>query len=319
MRRGPRWFAGSADAVFQNLNLVHDERPDHILVLGADHVYRMDPRQMVEEHVASGAAVTVAGIRVPIEQAGDFGVIETDSDGRRIARFTEKPEESQGLLDAPHQVYASMGNYVFTTEALVEAVTTDAMDPSSKHDLGGSIIPALVERGVANVYDFLANEVPGTRECDRGYWRDVGSLDAYYEANMDLVSPDPAFNLANLEWPILTWNHPLPPARLRNVNGQEGRAEDSMICAGVLVAGGTVRRSILSPGVRVKPGALIEDSALLGGVEIGRGAVVRRAIIDKNVRVPEGAQIGVDLEIDRRRFTVSPGGVVVIGKGQKVE
>jgi len=319
MRRGPRWFAGSADAIYQNLNLVHDERPDYVCVFGADHVFRMDPSQMVAQHVASGAGVTVAGIRVPIAQADQFGVIETAPDGRRIARFREKPTDPAGLPDAPHQVYASMGNYVFTTRTLVEAVSIDAADEASDHDVGGDIITVLVERGEAEVYDFDSNDVPGATGRDRGYWRDVGTLDAYHEASMDLVSVEPVFNLYNREWPILTGSEPLPPAKFVSTGGGEGRAIDSLVCQGAVVSGGVVRRSVVSPEVRVEAGAQVEDSVLMNGVVVGPRAVIRRAIIDKNVRVPEGARIGVDLELDRRRFAVSDGGVVVIGKSQKVD
>jgi glucose-1-phosphate adenylyltransferase len=279
----------------------------------------MDPSQMVAQHVASGAGVTVAGIRVPIAQADQFGVIETAPDGRRIARFREKPTDPAGLPDAPHQVYASMGNYVFTTRTLVEAVSIDAADEASDHDVGGDIITVLVERGEAEVYDFDSNDVPGATGRDRGYWRDVGTLDAYHEASMDLVSVEPVFNLYNREWPILTGSEPLPPAKFVSTGGGEGRAIDSLVCQGAVVSGGVVRRSVVSPEVRVEAGAQVEDSVLMNGVVVGPRAVIRRAIIDKNVRVPEGARIGVDLELDRRRFAVSDGGVVVIGKSQKVD
>jgi glucose-1-phosphate adenylyltransferase len=320
MRRGPRWFAGSADAIFQSLNLVYDDRPEHVIVFGADHIYRMDPKQMVDQHVASGAGVTVAGIRVPISEASQFGVIETADAGRRIRAFREKPSDPVGLPDAPDQVFASMGNYVFQTETLIEAVSVDARDERSKHDLGGNIIPLLVERGEAEVYDFADNLVPGVTDRDRGYWRDVGTLDAYYDAHMDLISVHPVFNLYNQRWPILTWHEPLPPAKfVFEGEGRTGHALDSMICAGVVLSGGTVRRSIVSPGVRVHSGALVEGSVLMHGVDVGGRAVVRNAIVDKNVVVPEGARIGVDLDRDRERFVVSDGGVVVIGKGQKVD
>jgi len=319
MRRGPRWFAGSADAVYQNLNLVYDERPDYICVFGADHVFRMDPRQMVAQHVESGAGVTLAGIRVPRVQAGQFGVIEAVPGGRRIARFREKPTDADGLADAPDQVFASMGTYVFTTRTLVEAVMTDATDASSGHDVGGDIIPMLVERGEAELYDFDGNDVPGATDRDRAYWRDVGTLDSYHEASMDLVSVEPIFNLYNRAWPILTWSRPLPPAKFVSTESGEGRAIDSLVCQGAIVSGGVVRRSVVSPDVRVEAGAEVEDSVLMDGVIIEPNAVVRRAIIDKNVRVPSGTRIGVDLEQDAGRFTVSGGGVVVIGKGEKVE
>jgi glucose-1-phosphate adenylyltransferase len=319
MRRGPHWFAGSADAIYQNLNLIYDERPDYVCVFGADHIYRMDPRQMVAEHIDSGAGVTVAAIRAPLEQAGEFGVIETE-DGRTISAFREKPTDAVGLPDAPDQVYASMGNYVFTTEVLVDAVTADSRDETSNHDIGGNIIPALVARGLANVYDFAANEVPGATDRDRSYWRDVGTLDAYFDAHMDLVSVDPIFNLYNREWPILTFPEPLPPAKfVFEAEGRTGHALDSMVCAGVVVSGGEVRRSILSPGVRLHSYSRVDGSILMHDVDVGRHAVVKRAIVDKNVRIADGAQIGVDAERDRERFVVSAGGVVVVPKGAVVE
>ncbi len=318
MRRGPRWFAGSADAIYQNLNLIHDEHPDYICVFGADHIYRMDPRQMVEYHVASGAGLTVAGIRAPLKDASSLGVIEVGG-GHRITAFLEKPADATGLPDAPNQVLASMGNYVFTTEALIRAVTLDAADGASKHDLGGSIVPMLVGRGDAVFYDFANNEVPGATNRDRSYWRDVGELDAYYDAHMDLISPYPIFNLYNREWPIFSWHPPLPPAKfVFDDEGRRGQALDSMVSAGVIVSGGTVRRSVLSPEVRVESGALVEHSVLLDGVQVGPGAVVRRAIIDKEVEIAEGARVGVDPVVDRARFTVSRNGVVVIGKLTKV-
>ncbi len=320
MRRGPRWFAGSADAIYQNMNLISDERPDYICVFGADHIYRMDPRQMIAQHLESGAGVTVAGIRVPIELAGTLGVIEKAPDGLTIASFREKPSDPTPLPDAPGQVLASMGNYVFSRKALVEAVTLDAAAETSRHDLGGDIVPALVERGEACVWDFAESRVPGISERERGYWRDVGTLDAYYEAHMDLISVVPVFNLYNEEWPILTWPEPLPPAKfVLEEPGRTGMAVNSMVCAGVVVSGGVVRRSILSPRAHVHSRALVEGSVLMHDVDVGRGAVVRRAILDKNVQVAEGAQIGVDPKADRKRFVVSEGGIVVVGKGEKVD
>lgn len=318
MRRGPYWFAGSADAIHQNLNLLSDERPDYVCVFGADHIYRMDPRQMVDQHVASGASVTVAGIRVPIEQAGGFGVIET-GEATRIAAFREKPSDPVGIPSAPELVYASMGTYVFSTGALVDAVIRDAGDEHSAHDVGGDLIPMLVDAGGAHVYDFSGNEVPGATERDRAYWRDVGTLDTYYDAHMDLVSVHPVFNLYNHGWPIHTWVPPTPPAKfVFDEDDRRGVALDSMVSPGVVVSGGCVRRSVLSPGVFVHSGAEVDGSVLLHDVDVGRGAVVRNAIIDKNVRIPAGARIGVDAGADRERFTVSPGGVVVLGKGEQV-
>ncbi|HSP38406.1 MAG TPA: glucose-1-phosphate adenylyltransferase [Frankiaceae bacterium] len=319
MRRGPRWFAGSADAIYQNLNLIGDERPEYVCVFGADNIYRMDPRQMVDAHIASGAGVTVAALRVPREQADQFGVIRVDAGSSRIKEFLEKPATTEGLPDDPNQIFASMGNYVFSTAALIDAVTRDAADEQSARDLGGSIIPAMVERGEAAVYDFTTNVIPGSTDRDRGYWRDVGTIDAYYDAHMDLVSVHPIFNLYNREWPILTLPEPLPPAKFVFEDpGRTGHAVDSLVCAGVVVSGGEVRRSVLSPDVRVNSYARVDNSVLLPGVEIGRGAVVRNAILDKNVIVPPNARIGVDPAADRERYTVSAGGVVVLGKGEKV-
>jgi glucose-1-phosphate adenylyltransferase len=319
MRRGPHWFAGSADAIYQNLNLLHDERPDYVCVFGADHIYRMDPRQMVDQHIEGAAAVTVAALRAPLAEADQFGVIELAADGRTISAFREKPKDAVGLADAPEQVFASMGNYVFTTEALIDAVTEDAQDEVSKHDMGGDIVPMLVARGEAQVYDFSRNDVPGASKVERGYWRDVGTIDAFYDAHMDLISVEPEFNLYNREWPILTWPEPRPPAKfVFDDDDRRGQALDSMVCAGVVISGATVRRSVLSPGAHLHSGALVEDSVLMQDVDVGRDAVVRRAILDKNVRIEPGAQVGVDAKADRERFHVSEGRVVVIGKGQTV-
>jgi glucose-1-phosphate adenylyltransferase len=309
-RLGRRWYTGSADAIYQSLNLVYDEHPDYIAVFGADHVYRMDPSQMLAQHVASGAGVTVAGIRVPRTEAKAFGVINSDEDGH-ITEFLEKPSDPPGTPDDPDVTFASMGNYVFTTEALLDALRADAEDDDSDHDMGGDIIPRMVSQGDAYVYDFADNVVPGATDRDSGYWRDVGTLDAYYEAHTDLISVHPIFNLYNERWPIRTAMAPLPPAKF--VEG--GIAQDSIVGAGSIISGAIVRRSVISPNVRIDAGAEVSDSVVLPGTRVGRGAVVRGAILDKNVVVPDGALVGVDLSLDRARYTVSQGGVVVIGKG----
>jgi glucose-1-phosphate adenylyltransferase len=319
MRRGPRWFAGSADAIFQNLNILVDEDPDHVFVFGADHIYRMNPRYMLGEHLESGAGVTVAATRVPISQASDFGVIKADESGK-IIDFLEKPSDPPPHPEDPSMAYVSMGNYVFDRDVLVDAVNTDAADENSKHDIGGNIIPNLVKTGQARVHDFGAFDVPGIHERERGYWRDVGTLDSYYEATMDLLASSPIFSLYNQEWPIFTSNWPLPPAKtVHEGPGRTGMAVNSLVSDGAIISGSTVRRSVLSPLVRVNSYAEVQDSVLLDSVRIGRGAVVHRAIIDKSVEVPEGAQIGVDLDLDRQRYTVSENGIVVIGKRDKVE
>jgi len=313
-RLGPRWYTGSADAIFQSLNLVYDEQPDYVVVFGADHVYRMDPEQMVQAHIDSGAACTVAGIRMRRSEAHQFGVIEVGDDGRTISRFLEKPADPPGIPDDPSTSYISMGNYVFTTEALIETLRVDAGDEGSVHDMGGNIIPMFTEAGQAHVYDFAANEVPGSTDRDRGYWRDVGTLDAYMDAHMDLVSVHPVFNLYNRQWPILNSPPPLAPAKF--VEG--GNAHESMVSAGSIIAGAHVRSSIVGPDVRMMQGSYVESSVIMSGARIGRNAVVRRAILDKNVDVPDGAKIGVDLATDAQRYTVTEGGVVVIGKGIQV-
>jgi glucose-1-phosphate adenylyltransferase len=309
-RLGRRWYTGSADAIYQSLNLVYDEHPDYIAVFGADHVYRMDPGQMLAQHMASGAGVTVAGIRVPRTEAKAFGVIDSDEDGH-ITAFLEKPSDPPGTPDDPDVTFASMGNYVFTTEAMLDALRADAEDDDSDHDMGGDIIPRMVSQGDAYVYDFADNVVPGATDRDSGYWRDVGTLDAYYEAHTDLISVHPIFNLYNDRWPIRTAMAPLPPAKF--VEG--GIAQDSIVGAGSIISGAIVRRSVISPNVRIDAGAEVSDSVVLPGTRVGRGAVVRGAILDKNVVVPDGALVGVDLSLDRARYTVSQGGVVVIGKG----
>ncbi len=316
-RLGKRWFAGSADAIFQSLNLIGDEKPDLVVVVGADHVYRMDFQQMVTAHLESGAAVTVAGIRQPKGLSGQFGVIETQGDdSQRIARFLEKPRDVAGLADSPEEVLASMGNYVFTTSALVDAVRSDAKDVESSHDMGGDVIPAFVSRGEAFVYDLSRNVVPGAREQDRFYWRDVGTLDAFYEAHRDLVSKDPIFNLFNSEWPIYSQQWNSPPAKfVEDEHGNPGSLSESTVSLGCYVVGATVSGSVLGPWVKIDSGATVTDSILFEKVVVGAGAKVHHAILDKNVVVEPGAQVGLDPVADKERgFTISPAGVTVVAK-----
>jgi len=314
-RLGPRWYQGSADAIYQSLNLVYDESPDHVVVFGADHVYRMDPRQLLEAHVSSGAGVTVAGIRVPREGASSFGIIQT-SDGRHVDAFLEKPSDPPGLPDDPDSSFASMGNYVFSTDVLLHALKADAGDEGSVHDMGGSIVPFLVEREQAFVYDFADNDVPGTTDRDRGYWPDVGTLDTYHESHLDLVSIDPIFSLYNREWPILTSHPQLPGAKIV----QGGEARESIVTNGCIIAGSFVDQSVLSPGVAVRDRAEVVRSVLMHGVQVEAGAVVRDAILDKNVVVPKGVTVGVDKDADRARgYTVSANGITAVGKGIRID
>ncbi|WP_349361578.1 glucose-1-phosphate adenylyltransferase [Arthrobacter antibioticus] len=326
-RRGKSWFLGSANAIYQSMNLIGDAEPDIVVVVGADHVYRMDFEQMVESHINSGARATVAAVRQPLDMADQFGVIEVDGGevpgaigAHKISAFVEKPESTPGLEDAPDQFLASMGNYVFDTDALVEALEHDAVKENTKNDMGGDIIPYFVERGEAFVYDFSTNDIPDATDRDRNYWRDVGTIDSYYDAHMDLISPLPIFNLYNRAWPIFTRNTTSPPAKfVRGAHNSVGTALDSIVAPGVVVSGGVVENSVLSNDVYVATGARVQDSVLMDKVSIGAGAVVRRAIIDKNVKIPAGAAIGLDHDLDRSRgFAVTESGITVLSKGQLV-
>ncbi|MCO1338380.1 glucose-1-phosphate adenylyltransferase [Kocuria polaris] len=320
-RLGKQWFLGSANAIFQSLNLIHDANPDYVLVVGADHVYRMDFSAMLEAHIEAGVSVSVAAVRQPLALANQFGVIElNESDPRKISGFVEKPETTAGLDDDPSMFLASMGNYIFTKDALIEALTADSEKENTAHDMGGDIIPEFVSRDDCAVYDFSKNPVPGEASEGIRYWRDVGTLDSYYDCHMDLLEPVPAFDLYNGEWPIFTRQNASPPAKLvRGKDGVPGTAHDSMLAAGVVVSGGTVQHSVLSGDATVLAGAKVTDSVLLDNVHVGEGAVVHRAILDKNSVVPAGAQVGVDHDLDRSRgFFVTESGLTVVSKGKTV-
>jgi len=317
MRRGPFWFAGSADAIYQNLNLISDENPDIVCVFGADHIYRMDPRQMVAYHMEKGAGVTVAAIPVSIEDARSFGVIEA-SDTGEIMAFHEKVQDPPTMPGDATRCLASMGNYVFDTKTLIDIVTPSG-DDGHRTDLGSHVIPALTAQGQAHVYDFSTNVIPGQDEREKGYWRDVGTLDSYYDANMDLLSPVPVFNLYNNDWPVFTGHMSLPPAKIsRGGGGEPAYVDGSLLCQGSIVSGAHVERSIVGPQVFVDHDAHVTESILFPGVRIGPGARLHRCIIDKNVDVPAWTRVGYDPVEDGQRFTLSDRGIVVIEKDRNL-
>lgn len=322
-RRGPHWYRGSADSIYQNLNLIEDAEPRDVCVFGGDHIYKMDVRQMVDWHRQCGGALTVAAVPVPIEEAWQFGIIEADEEGRIIG-FQEKPDDPKPMPGDPTRCLASMGNYIFESEALVDEVTRDALDEESAHDFGKSIVTKMVRDDVSDVfvYDFSQNSVRGQTERERGYWRDVGTIDSYWQASMDLVAIDPEFDLYNPKWPIRTrYEHHAPAKFVHDdpSHNRVGTAINSMVAEGAIVSGGIIHNSILFPLVRVNSYSRIEESVLFDGVDIGRRAKIRRAVIDKGVSIPPDTVIGYDLEKDRQRFTVSDGGVVVIPKGAVFE
>lgn len=321
-RVGKDWFKGSADAVYQSQHVILDADPEHVCVFGGDHVYKMDVRLMLDHHARTGADVTVAAIPVSLEEGRSFGVIECDAEGR-IAAFHEKVERPPAMPGDPTRCLASMGNYVFRTDALLEAIGRDAADPASKHDFGGDIIPALVrDDRRCVVYDFANNLVPGEDARSLSYWRDIGTVDAYFAAQMDLVSVAPQFNLYNPRWPMRTGIDHDPPAKFvfrDEANDRVGLATESLVSGGCIISGGRIHRSVLSNRCRVNSFSSIEECVFFENVVVGRHAKVRRAIVDKGVEIPPEAEIGFDLEADRRRFFVSPGGIVVIRKRARIE
>jgi glucose-1-phosphate adenylyltransferase len=318
--RGPHWQAGSADAIYQSLSLLDEHRPDLVVVCGADHVYRMDPEQMIDQHVARGAGVTVSAIPMPRAQASDFGVMQAGADGHTIEAFAEKPASPPGRAGRPDESLVSMGLYVFDPDVLIEALHKDAADDDSKHSMGGDIIPRLARERAAHAYDFRQNEVPGASAQDRCYWRELGTIDSYFTAHMDLCAADPPLNLYNDRWPIVTRVSCWPPAKFVLEDGdQPGRAVNSVISAGAIVSGALISNSVLSPGVRVEGRSRVNRAVILHNARVQRHAVVENAILDKDVDVLEGATVGVDREHDcARGFVVSAGGVTVVSKGQVV-
>ncbi|MFJ6652541.1 glucose-1-phosphate adenylyltransferase [Microbacterium sp. NPDC091313] len=321
-RLGKRWFSGSADAILQSMNLLTDEKPDIVMVIGADHVYRMDFDQMLQAHIESGARATIAGIRQPISLAHQFGVIDLDPEKpTHIRDFLEKPQNPTGLADAPHEVLASMGNYIFDADALIEAVQADGESPTSNHDMGGDIVPYFVRRGEAAVYDFKRNDVPGSTDRDRAYWRDVGTIESFYDAHMDLISTLPVFNLYNTDWPIYSQTVNSPPAKfVRDSVGRIGNAIDSIVSLGSVLSGTHLERSVVGPWTLADGGSTITDSVLFDYVRVGAGARIHRAILDKNVTLADGATVGVDRDLDiARGFTVTDTGITVVGKNAFVE
>ena len=306
------WYQGTADAIFQNINLIEQADPHLVAIFGADHIYRMNIASMMEYHDKKSAQVTVAAIPVEKRQASEFGVIETRADGR-IVRFHEKNPDAPTIPGDGERVYASMGNYIFSTHTLLRELQDDAANEKSTHDFGRDILPSLVARSEVFAYNFQSNRIPGEKPDAEVYWRDVGTIDAYYEANMDLRSVSPALNLYNREWPLRTTGFPDPPAKFTfDEENRRGQAIDSVISGGALLSGGVVRNSVIGRHVRVHAGALVEDSIILDNCDIGRRAKVRRAILDKNVRVPQDGSIGYDLEQDRRFHYVTESGIVVV-------
>ena len=321
LRKGPFWFRGTADAVFQNLELIFDERPEYVCVFGGDHIYKMDVNQMLQEHIANDADLTIATIPAPVEEASQFGVVEVD-ENFRVTGFVEKPKHGAKTIPGrPESILASMGNYIFKASVMIDVLQRNALRDSA-HDFGKEIIPDMYPRTKVFAYDFGKNYIPGEAEQNRGYWRDVGTIDSFFAAALDLVAVTPLFNLYNPQWPVVSAPMHLPPAKFVFADAQSQRigiATDSLVSDGTIISGGTINRCVLHPRVRIHSYADVDESILMDGVEIGRHSKVRRAIIDKGVKIPPGTTIGYDLELDKQRFTVSETGVVVVPKGAEIE
>jgi len=320
MRKGPFWFRGTADAVFQNLELIFDEKPEYVCVFGGDHIYKMDVNQMLQEHVANDADLTIATIPVPVSDAHHFGIVEVDENWR-VTGFVEKPKSGAKTIPGqPDMVLASMGNYIFTAKVMTDVLQRNALRDSA-HDFGKEIIPDMYPRMSVHAYDFAKNFIPGEADNNRGYWRDVGTIDSYFAACLDLVSVTQAFNLYNNQWPIVSAPQNLPPAKFVFADSKSqliGIATDSLVADGVIISGGTLNRCVLHPRVRIHSYSDIDESILMDGVEVGRHCKIRRAIIDKGVKLPSGTTIGYDIEADKQRFSVTETGIVVVPKGSEV-
>jgi glucose-1-phosphate adenylyltransferase len=309
------WYQGTADAIFQNVNLVEQSDPHLVAIFGGDHIYRMNVASMIDFHVAKRAEVTVAAIPVPRHQAIEFGVIEAGEDGR-IMGFHEKKADAPTMPGDSGRVYASMGNYIFSTRTLLDLLAADEKNPNSRRDFGMDILPKLAGTGAMYAYNFEMNRIPGEAGDSVPYWRDVGTIDAYYEANMDLNNVKPDLNLYNREWPVRSTSYPDPPAKfVFDEDERRGEAIDSIVSGGCILSGGLVRKSVLGRGVRVHAGAEVEGCVIMDNCDIGRHAKLRRAILDKNVRIPADTEVGYDLEADRARgWHVTESGIVVIGR-----
>ncbi len=319
-RRGRDWFKGSADALYQSLNVITDEDPDLVCVFGGDHIYKMDVQQMLDFHLEREAELTISALPVPVAAASAFGVIGVNADWQMVS-FVEKPAVPPEIPGRPGWALASMGNYIFRTATLIEELKHDAEGEESAHDFGRNILPSMVGHKRVFVYDFTQNVVPGMHERERGYWRDVGTIDSYWQANLDLIQVVPVFDLYNPRWPVRTWTRPLPPAKFVFADEQQARvgiATDSLVSEGCVISGGRIDRSVLGPQVRVNSYSHVEESILLEGVDVGRHARIRRAIIDKGVRIPQGETIGFDPAEDERRFSVKEG-IVVVPKGYRFD
>lgn len=321
MRKGPFWYRGTADAVYQNLELIFDEQPEQVCVFGGDHVYKMDVLQMLDYHIDMNADLTVATIPVPLSEARHFGIVEVD-ENHRVTGFVEKPKQGAKTIPGrPDMVLASMGNYIFKSRVMIDVLEHNALRDAA-HDFGKEVVPEMYPQMRVYAYDFATNEVPGENEHSRGYWRDVGTVDSYFAACMDLVEVTPTFNLYNHRWPILSASLQLPPAKFVFADEDTRRigiATDSLVSDGVIISGGTINKTILSPRVKINSYAHVDESILMDGVDVGRHSRIRRTIIDKGVRIPPHTVIGYDREADKARFTVTDSGIVVVPKGMVLQ